>query len=534
MSLVLVVDDKEMMRDSVGSTLRRAGFEIATAPSGRDALASIARRRPDAVVTDLKMPGMTGVELLEQIAGLDDELPVVLMTAFGTIETAVEAIKLGAFDYITKPFEGDELVIAVKRAIRHGSVVRENAVLRASAPDTASPIATNGAAGAAAGPSGLDRLVGSSAAMRRVREQVAAVAGSHGTVLICGESGTGKEVVARAVHDMSPRAPEPFLAVNCAALSDSLLESELFGHERGAFTGAERLRKGRFELADRGSLLLDEVSEVSHKTQAKLLRVLQERAFERVGSSTTIGVDVRVIATSNRDLPATVAHGGFRQDLYFRLNVLPVQLPPLRERASDIPELAEHFGAQIAERDGRRRAAFDEGAIGLMQSYAWPGNVRELQNVVERAIVLLSGQREPVVRREMIEPWLAAQARAARAMPLHAAARPAEDTRTVVGGLSNGSGPAVIGSVGAPTDAIAEVKTEPSNGQESRDGAVLIDDATGGVRTLEDIERDAIVMTLRRFNGHRQKTARTLGIGVRTLGLKLKKWKELELVEASL
>ena len=559
MSLVLVVDDKEMMRDSVGATLRRAGFEVALAPSARDAIASIAKRRPDAVVTDLKMPGMTGLELLEQISGLDDELPVVLMTAFGTIDTAVEAIKLGAFDYITKPFEGDELVISVKRAIRHGKVVRENAVLRAQ------PGAQGSVGSGKACRTGLERLVGVSGAMRRVREQLTAVAGSHGTVLISGESGTGKEVVARALHELSSRSNEPFLAVNCAALSDSLLESELFGHERGSFTGAEKLRKGRFELADRGSLLLDEVSEVSHKTQAKLLRVLQERAFERVGSSTTIGVDVRVIATSNRDLPSTVAHGGFRQDLYFRLNVLPVHIPPLRERLEDVPVLAAHFGAEIATRDHGRVARFDDGALRLMQSYAWPGNVRELQNVVERAVVLLGGEREPVVRREMIEPWLAAQARAARAMPLHATGTTGALEAAPVGGRAaglslSGSGGDHTGYAGpdgrerplagfpaqpaggtgfaADPSGVALAEHQPVNPGSSvaveLKGAVRLDDEQGSARTLEDIERDAIVMTLRRYNGHRQKTARTLGIGVRTLGLKLKKWKEMRLVDAAL
>ncbi|CAN0564429.1 unnamed protein product, partial [Laminaria digitata] len=283
-------------------TLTRAGFTVRTACDARSALSEIASRRPDAVVTDLNMPGMTGIELAAQINALDDELPVILMTAFGTIETAVQAMKNGAYDFITKPFEGDELIISVKRAMQHASLIRENAVLKA---------------GVSSGEQrcGLDRLVGESDAMRKVREQVRAVASSHGTVLITGESGVGKEVVARAVHDMSPRTGSPFLAVNCAALNESLLESELFGHEKGAFTGADKLRKGRFELANDGTLLLDEVSEVSPQIQAKLLRVLQERAFERVGSSTTIGVDVRIVATSNRDLPHAASMGEFRQDL---------------------------------------------------------------------------------------------------------------------------------------------------------------------------------------------------------------------------
>lgn len=485
---ILVVDDKEMMRDSVGATLRRAGYDIVVASSGTDALGLIARDRPDAVVSDLKMPGMTGLELLEQISELDDELPVVLMTAFGTIETAVEAMRFGAFDYITKPFEGDELVITVKRALRHAGLLRENAVLRlggrapCESQDGDRPV-------------GVGRLIGESPAIRRVREQVQAVAASQGTVLITGESGTGKEVVARSIHEMSPRCQEAFLAVNCAALSESLLESELFGHERGAFTGADKLRKGRFELAHNGTLLLDEVSEVGAGTQAKLLRVLQERAFERVGSSATIGVDVRVVATSNRDLPTAAEAGEFRQDLFFRLNVLPIHIPALRERLEDVPVLVGHFTAQIAAREGRSVPQFEDAALDLLGGYRWPGNVRELQNICERAVVITASRGESRVRRDLIEPWLLAEPRKARR--LDAASNGVHQ--------SNGAGSYIEPKV-----------------------------ALAGEKTLADIEREAIVSTLQRFGGHRAKTAKALGIGVRTLGLKLKKWKESQLVPATL
>lgn len=493
MSTVLVVDDKEMLRDSVGATLQRAGFEVLSAPDAAAALETIARRRPDAVVTDLRMPGMSGIELVERARDIDDTLPFVVMTAYGAVETAVQAIKAGAFDYITKPFEGDELIVAIKRAIEHARTVRENAVLRTNAEGARS------AAIGGTGPSGLARLVGDSPAMRRVRQQVLAVAESHGTVLICGESGTGKEVVARAVHELSPRASEPFLAVNCAALSEALLESELFGHERGAFTGAERLRKGRFELSDRGTLLLDEISEISPKVQAKLLRVLQERAFERVGSSMTIGVDVRVIATSNRDLPRAVARGEFRQDLFFRLNVLPVHLPPLRDRLEDVPALVAHFLNLTAQREGKPARRISDDALAVLRSYPWPGNVREVQNVCERAAVLCKGE---VIERPMIEPWL---------LPSDAMATPAAGTSglevRVVPGMS--------------------VPPMPSS---AIDGGLIPFDG----RQLEDIERDAIIRTLAKFNGHRQRTAQSLGIGVRTLGLKLKKWKQQQLVEPSL
>jgi transcriptional regulator with GAF, ATPase, and Fis domain len=295
---------------------------------------------------------------------------------------------------------------------------------------------------------------------------------------------------------MSPRAGEPFLAVNCAALSESLLESELFGHERGAFTGAERLRKGRFELADRGTLLLDEISEISPRVQAKLLRVLQERAFERVGSSMTIGVDVRVIATSNRDLPRSVARGEFRQDLFFRLNVLPVHLPPLRDRQEDVPALVTHFLNLTAQREGKPPRRISDEAMSVLRSYTWPGNVREVQNVCERAAVLCKGD---IIERSMIEPWL---------LPADAMNTTGLEVR-VVPGLLPTPAPAIL-----------------ANGE----GGLIPFDG----RQLEDIERDAIIRTLAKFNGHRQRTAQSLGIGVRTLGLKLKKWKQLQLVEPTL
>ncbi|MBK7405785.1 MAG: sigma-54-dependent Fis family transcriptional regulator [Phycisphaerales bacterium] len=510
MSTVLVVDDKEMMRDSVSSSLKRAGFEVALAERGDAAIEQIARRRPDVVITDLKMPGMTGIELLEQIRLIDDEVPVVLMTAFGTIETAVEAMRLGAFDYITKPFEGDELVITVKRAVNHGRVVRENALLRLGGLPGPAPIASDrGSSG------GALRLIGASAAMHRVRQQVEAVAGSQGTVLISGESGSGKEVVARAIHESSTRAGRPFLAVNCAALSESLLESELFGHERGAFTGADRTRKGRFELADGGTLLLDEVSEVSPQVQAKLLRVLQERAFERVGSSVTIGVDVRVLATSNRDLPDAVASGQFRQDLFFRLNVLPIQVPPLRERLEDVRLLVAHFVGALCDRERCGQIEIESGAMDLLGAYRWPGNVRELQNVCERAVVLMAAKAragEPgarVLTRTMVEPWLLPTSRLGVEIE-RGAAEMNGHAHGLAGPTTNGRGSLI----------------------EPKPFSVFA--SNGDVRTLEEIEREAIVDTLHRFNGHRQKTASALGIGVRTLGLKLRKWKELRLVEATL
>ncbi|MDI1290334.1 MAG: sigma-54 dependent transcriptional regulator [bacterium] len=332
------------------------------------------------------------------------------------------------------------------------------------------------------------------------------MAASHGTVLITGESGVGKEVAARAVHELSPRREGPFLAVNCAALSESLLESELFGHEKGAFTGADRMRKGRFELAHGGTLLLDEVSEISPKIQAKLLRVIQERTLERVGSGTAIGVDVRIIATSNRDLQAEVERGEFRQDLFFRLNVLPLPLPSLRERREDVAVLAEHFLREACRRDGRPSLVYSPEANDALAAYSWPGNVRELQNICERAVVLWPARNGDTIGRDLLEPWL----RTRSATPISAASQQIEikPMSAVVNGVSHapavGLGTAVVGTQGED------------------------------VKTLEEIERETIIRTLGRFNGHRQRTASTLGIGVRTLGLKLKKWKQMKLVEDTL
>ncbi len=523
MTTVLVVDDKEMLRDSVGVTLQRAGFTILAASDGAAALEMITRRKPDAVITDLKMPNMTGVELLASIREFDDDLPVVLMTAFGTVETAVKAMSLGAFTYITKPFEGDELLIAVKRAIEHGRLKRENAVLKANSSSGGGSTTDepNGA-------TGMSRLIGESDAMRRVREQITAIATSQGSALISGESGVGKEVVARAIHEMSDRDGEPYLAVNCAALSESLLESELFGHEKGAFTGADMLRKGRFELADHGTLLLDEVSEVRPQIQAKLLRVLQERTLERVGSSQSIGVDVRVIATTNRDLPVEVDAGRFRGDLYYRLNVLPIEIPPLRERMEDVPVLADHFVGAVCRRDGRQARDLSDDALRVLLSYPWPGNVRELQNICERAVVLSDGDS---IDADLIRVWLSQPSPAPSRTQGHspdvvtrpmAIAEHASQTNGHFNGHSNGA--AAVATMSRPA---AHVEAAP----ELEDHSPIIQQET---RLLDDIERQAIVETLLRFNGHRQKTAKALGIGVRTLGLKLKKWKEDELVSPSL
>jgi len=447
MAKILIADDQEMMRDSLAATLAREGHDVIAAGDGQAALQRLnGPGRIDLLISDLKMPKMTGIELLAEAKKLRPEMPVVLMTAFATVATAVEAMKLGAYDYIQKPFDGDEIRILVDRTLEHARLIRENQALRTmTEQSTPRP------------------LVGSSDAMSDVRKKIELVAKSSATVLIRGESGTGKEVVARAIHQASPRRERPFLAVNCAALSENLLESELFGHEKGAFTGADRLRRGRFELADGGTLLLDEISEIPPTLQAKLLRVLQESTFERVGSSVSQQIDVRVIATSNRDLEQCVAEGNFREDLFYRLNVVPIDLPPLRQRLEDVPELCRHFLHQVARRENNTFRHIESEALRLFQRYPWPGNVRELQNIVERATVL---EAEPgVIRAVTIEPWL---------------------------------------------------RTAPQSS--------AVNDLAG--KPLADIEKQVILSTLERFKGHRVKTAGALGIGVRTLGMKLKRWKE--------
>ena len=456
---ILIVDDKQMMRDSVGATLRRAGYHVVAASDGNTALSLLARHRPAAVVTDLKMPEMDGLELLSRLNTADDQLPVLIMTAYGSIDTAVTAMRQGAFDFIQKPFEGDQLVMAVRRAVERRLLLQENTALRSNAQVY----------------EGAPMLVGKSPAMRCIAQQIHQIAHSHGTVLIEGESGTGKEVVARTIHAHSPRRQRIMMCLNCASLSSSLLESELFGHEKGAFTGADQLRKGRFELADAGTLLLDEISEIEPPLQAKLLRVLQEQQFERVGSSLTMQVDVRVIATTNRNLIKAVADGSFRQDLFYRLNVLPIHLPPLCQRQDDIPLLAEHFLSQVAVREGKGPMRFDDEAVEQMLAYDWPGNVRELGNICERASVLSRGR---IISAAMIRPWLTP---------------PPYSTRAVIG-----------------------------------------EQIERGVRKLEVVEREEIIRTLEHFHGNRQATAGALGIGVRTLGLKLKKWKQDNLVAQSI
>ena len=443
---VLVVDDHPRARASAVDSLRHCGHSAEACSSGAEALAHLATEQFDVVVTDLQMPGMNGIELIREIERRRMPVQVLMVTAHASVGTAVEAMRLGAFDYLEKPYDIDRLEESIDRAIQRGALQPET--------NHEQPRAEAG-------------MIGESSAMQALRDRIARVAASDETVLICGESGVGKELVARALHTQSPRAAGPLVSLNCPALSEQLTESELFGHRRGAFTGADDDRIGRFEIADGGSLLLDEVTEVNLALQAKLLRVLQERTFERVGSSETQQIDVRVLATTNRDLHQEIAEGRFREDLYYRLAVVPLNVPPLRQREGDVLLLADHFLQAAAEKQQREPLILDQSARVLLKKHAWPGNVRELHNVITRACVLAEGH---TITAELIQPWLRLDT-------------PTNETPTI----------------------------QPS-------------DSMPVGMSLAEIERRMILTTLEKFDGHRAKTAEALGIGVRTLSSKLRSY----------
>ncbi len=439
---ILVVDDLLQVREAIAANLRALGCEVVALPSAIAALEQLQRESFDLVLTDLQMPGMDGLEFIRRIQERQLGVQVIVITAYADVDSAVEAMRHGAFDYVRKPFSAEQLEQLVAAALAHGRRLD-----RTSSIDRTTP--------------GAPLLIGSSPAMQALRQRIAQVAPTPEPVLITGESGTGKELVARSIHAQSDRAAAPLIQLNCAALPEQLAESELFGHRPGAFTGAAAARTGYFEVANSGTLQLDEISETPLSLQAKLLRVLQEQAFQRVGSSETIRVDVRVLATSNRDLPQEVREGRFREDLYFRLNVLPMVVPPLRQRPGDIPELLDFFLEQSAARLDKPKCALTDGALNLLQSYHWPGNVRELQNIVRGAVVLNQGHP---IGPDDLKPWL----------------------------LEN-----------------------PSAGQQP---ALNV---SAGI-SLRQMERQLIEATLEAFDGHREKTAKALGIGLRTLTGKLK------------
>lgn len=444
---LLVVDDEQTMRDFLSASLGNR-FNVRTANSGTTALAELKKQRFDLVLSDVQMPGRGGLELLEDIATQLDYRPlVIMMTAFGSIPQAVEATRRGAVDYLTKPFGLDQLDHAVARAFEVEQLRVENRTLRTS---VSSRQETHG-------------LLGNNPQMTQLREKIAMIADTRGTVLLQGESGTGKEVVARAIHDSGSRRDGPFIRINCAAIPETLLESELFGYERGAFTGAVSARKGKFELADGGTLLLDEISEMPYAMQAKLLRVLQEREFMRLGAKYATRTDVRIIATTNRILKDEIKARNFREDLYFRLNVIPLRIVPLRLRKDDIPLLASHFCQVFCAENGRPLLPISETAMRCLVALDWPGNVRQLQNVIERAVILCTGDE---LDREIL-------------------------------GLSE------------EMDSTEKVRE------------------LGGDLTLRDMERELILRKLRLTRGNRTKAAVELGISVRTLRNKLNLYTDL-------
>jgi DNA-binding NtrC family response regulator len=442
----LVVDDEANARTALAELLRDQGFDVDTAADAFKALGKYEAFDPQVVITDLHMPGMDGIELVEKLRANDDSLEILVMTAFGEVATAIRAMRAGAAEYLIKPLNFDELVVVLGRVLEHQQLRRETRQLRARVRERYAP----------------HNIIGGSAPMQRVFEVVEQVAPSKATVLITGESGTGKELVANALHQKSPRASGPFIKLHCAALAESLLESELFGHERGAFTGALARKEGRFELANGGTLFLDEIGEVSPSIQVKLLRFLQEHELERVGGTQTVRVDVRVIAATNRNLADEVAKARFREDLFYRLNVVAIEMPPLRDRRDDIPALAQFFLVRYAKANDKAIEAFAPAALERMAAYDWPGNVRELENAVERAVVLTSGNQ------------------------IEASALP----------------PQVAPKVVAP-------------------GAPRIPGAT-----LEEIEKYAILETLKATGGSTSKAAEMLGISTRTIQYRLHAYQE--------
>src|SRR5499425_1988835 len=454
---LLVADDDPGLRESLERTLTREGYRVVLASDGRAALERVQAGGVDLIVTDLRMPGLTGLELLRAAKAIMPDVDVILLTAFGTVEEAVKAMKDGAYDFLTKPFRREQLIKLVDKALERRDLIEQNKELKKQLED----IRAKG------------QMIGSSPAYRRMLSLVEQVADSSATILIQGESGAGKELVARTIHERSGRRAGPFVAVNCAALPENLLESELFGYEKGAFTGAAGRKEGRFELASGGTLFLDEVADLSLVTQPKILRVLQEGEFERLGGTRTIQVDVRIVAATNQDLAEMVKDKRFREDLYYRLNVITVRVPPLREHPEDIRLLAQHYLRIYSAKNGRKLEGFSNEAVARLESYAWPGNVRELENLVERAVVL------------------------ARAGVIEAGNLPPNVTER----------------------AVTFTRPEPSSATgASPDGIFTIRMGT----TLDEIEHRVLEETLRFAKGNRTVTAKLLGVDPKTIYRKLK------------
>jgi len=452
--LILIVDDERPNLESLEKIFARDGWRVALASSGAEALEAIRRERPAVVLTDLMMPGMGGDSLLRAVKTVSPETEVVLMTAHGTVESAVSAMKDGAYDFITKPLKRQAVVKSARQALEKASLVAENRALKARLAELA--------------PGGEGGLLGTAPAFRAVLETLRQVAPSSASVLLTGESGTGKELAARLVHDLSPRAAGPFVPIHCAAIPESILESELFGYEKGAFTGATGRKEGRFERAHGGTLFLDEVGEMSPSVQVKLLRVLQDGVVDRLGGTEPVQVDVRVVAATNKDLATEVRAGRFREDLFYRLDVVSVRLPPLRDRREDVPLLATAFLRRFAEKNGKRLSGFTPAALAALEAAPWPGNVRELQHAVERAVILTRGEVLDVG--DLPEP-------------LRVAAPPGSAAAS-----SGGGAPSLTVPLGT---------------------------------TLDEVERVVIRETLRQTRGDKNLAAQLLGIAARTIYRKL-------------
>jgi DNA-binding NtrC family response regulator len=460
---ILIVEDEPIVRSLLQSIFARHKYTVACATSLTEATAVIEREAFDLMFLDLRLPDGDGQKFLEQVMALPERPLVVMVTGYGTIESAVGCMRAGAFDYVLKPFSPSQIEIILRKAQGYRQLIGLNRLLTDD-PEDADSV-----------------LVGRSPVMLRLRQLIDRVAPTDATVLITGESGTGKEMIAREFYRRSPRRDQPYIKVNCAAISETLMESEFFGHERGAFTGATERREGRFELANQGTLLLDEVSEIPAGLQAKLLRALQEREFERVGGNRTIKVNVRIIATSNRDLLSYVQKGDFRQDLYYRLNVFPVLVPPLRERTEDILMLAEHFLRRFARKHGVKVTGLSDSARAAIVAYRWPGNVRELQNTIERAVILSESAR-----------------------------------------------PVTAASLGLPTDlALNEAAApEPEQAPAGESAAGAYTNGNGDVLRLDEVEKQAIQAALRQTGGNRTQAATALGISIRTLRNKLQEYRD--------
>ncbi|MFT3868641.1 MAG: sigma-54 dependent transcriptional regulator [Nibricoccus sp.] len=493
---ILVLDDEPLIQKVLDELFRRKKYTVTIAGSIAQAEALIAKENFDLIMLDVRLPDGDGQQFLERVSAMPDRPLVVMMTGHGTIESAVACMRGGAFDYLIKPFSPGQIEIVLKKADSYRQLVKVNRYF--SEQD-----------------GGEGDLLGRSHSLVRLRQLIERVAPTDATVLITGENGTGKEMVARELYRHSPRRNEPYIKVNCAALSENLIESELFGHEKGSFTGATDRREGRFELANRGTLLLDEVSEIPANLQAKLLRVLQEREFERVGGTKTIKVNVRILATSNRDLMPFVEKGMFRSDLYYRLNVFPVHVPPLRERAEDIVLLAEAFLRRFARKHGLKIPGFSDNAATALMAYSWPGNVRELQNTIERAVILSENGR-PVSSAALGLPMLARPATVAIPAAPPAPPPPAENVSTPPipsGGQAAAEEAAALpeNTPAVPVAAVAEPEPAPAQ--------------PAAIVPLDELEKQAILSALRNTGGNRTRTAELLKISIRTLRNKLQEYR---------